>query len=111
MTANPRETVGRARAALDAAEQQLTPRARAWRQLFGRPSLRMLVGGGLASGFVLTAVPPRWWSRAGAAVFGAGAALARSPIGPVLFATLWTSIAASKQVQPAPDSRTTSTQP
>ena len=102
MTTTPRERTRRASAALQAAEQQLTPNTRAWRQLLGHPSLRVLVGGGFLGGFVLTAVPPRWWSRAGAAMFGAGAALARSPLGPVLFATLWTRIlATSKPPQPA----------
>ena len=87
---------------------QLTPNAQAWRQLLGRPSLRVLIGGGFLGGFVLSAVPPRWWSRAGAAVFGAGAALARSPLGPVLFATLWTRIlATSKPAQPATNTHAT----
>jgi hypothetical protein len=87
-----RARIRRARAALDHAEKQLAPPWQRWRQLLGRPPLSLLLGGGLLGGFVLAALPRRWWSRAGAAVFGGGAWLARSPFGPPIFAALWTTI-------------------
>jgi len=85
-----RERIRRARVALDHAEQQLAPRN--WRQVLGNAPLPALIAGGLLGGFVLGALSPKWWSRAGAALFGSGARLARSPFGPPIFAALWTTI-------------------
>jgi len=110
MNPSPREKTKHASAALDAAEQQLASLAQGWRQRFDHPSLRVLVSSGFVGGFMLTMIPPRWWSRAGAAVFGTGAALARSPLGPVLFAALWTRILAPAK-SPTADPRATSDQP
>ena len=87
-----RERIRRARAALDHAEQQLAPRRRNWREVLGQTPLPVLIGSGLLGGFALGALPPKWWSRAGSALFGGGARLARSPFGPPIFAALWTTI-------------------
>lgn len=53
-----------------------------------RQRLALWIGAGLASGLALAALSPRQWSRLGALVFGAGAWLLRSPIGPALIAAV-----------------------
>lgn len=93
--------IRRARAALDHAELQLAPRWQRWRKWLGQPPPSMLIGAGVLGGFVLAALPPKWWSRAGAAVFGGGAWLARSPLGPPILATLWTALLVPSK-HPAP---------
>ena len=92
-----REQVRCAGLELDRIERQLTTRWQSWRERLDRHRLPLLIGGGLLGGFALAAVSPRRWSRMGAALFGSGAWLARSPLGPVLVATLWTSILSSAQ--------------
>jgi len=100
MNDSARSRIRRARTALDHAEQQLAPRWQRWRKWFGEPALPVLIGGGLLGGFVLAALPRKWWSRTGAAVFGGGAWLARSPLGPPLVAALWTTILAAPKQPP-----------
>jgi len=53
-----------------------------------QPRLALWIGAGLATGLVLATLSPRQWSRLGALVFGAGAWMLRSPIGPALVAAL-----------------------
>lgn len=53
-----------------------------------RQRLAMWIGAGLAGGLALAALTPRQWSRLGALVFGAGAWMLRSPIGPALVAAV-----------------------
>jgi len=50
--------------------------------------LMLWIGAGLAGGLALAALSPRQWSRLGGLVFGAGAWLLRSPIGPALIAAV-----------------------
>jgi len=96
-----RERIRRARAALDHAEQQLAPRRRNWREVLGQTPSPVLIGSGLLDGFALGALPPKWWSRAGGALFGGGARLARTAFGPPIFAALWTTILLSS-TRPVP---------
>lgn len=81
-----------AREELARAEKQLAGRWQCWCERFGRHRLFLLIGGGLLGGFTLVALPPRRWSRVGAALFSTGAWLARSPAAPALFAALWARI-------------------
>lgn len=53
-----------------------------------RQRLAIWVGAGLAGGLALATLSPRQWSRLGALVFGAGAWLIRSPIGPAVLAAV-----------------------
>lgn len=53
-----------------------------------RQRLAIWIGAGLAGGLALATLSPRQWSRLGALVFGAGAWLLRSPIGPALLAAV-----------------------
>jgi len=85
-----RVRVHRAQRELDAAQQQLTARWTPWRRLIGRHRLFLLIGGGLLGGLALATVPPKRWARAGAALFGGSAWLARSALGPAIFGALWT---------------------
>lgn len=89
---NARACVRSARAELDRAEQQLAGRWQCWCERLGRHRSFLLIGAGLLGGFTLVALPPRRWSRVGAALFSTGAWLARSPAAPALFAALWAGI-------------------
>jgi hypothetical protein len=87
-----RARVQAARAELDQVEQRVLTRWQSWHERLDRHRLSLLIGSGLVGGFMLAAVPPNRWSRVGAAVFGSGARLARSPIGPALLAAFWTTM-------------------
>lgn len=104
-TATARARVECARQELEQAERQLASRWQRWRELARRHRLALVLGGGLVSGFVLTAAPPRLWSRVGAALFGGGGWLLRSPFAPTLFGALWTKIlcAPVRPDPPTPD--------
>ena len=80
---------------IDRLEVKLATRWQVWRERLDRYRLPALIGGGVLSGLALATISPRRWSRAGAALFGSGAWLARSPAGPALLAALWTSILSS----------------
>ncbi len=58
----------------------------------GRHRLALLIGSGLLGGIALATLRPKAWSRVGAVLFGSGAWLARSPVGPALLGALWTNI-------------------
>ena len=58
----------------------------------GHHKLALLIGGGLLGGIALATLRPKVWSRVGAVLFGSGAWLARSPVGPALLGALWTNI-------------------
>lgn len=88
--ADARARVRRARAEVDQAEQRVAVQWRPLRESLGRHRLALLIGGGLLGGFAVAGASPKYWSRAGAALFGAGARLARSPIGPALLGGLLT---------------------
>ncbi|MEO8803047.1 MAG: hypothetical protein ABI304_03535 [Rudaea sp.] len=87
-----REPVRRARQGMDQAEGQLATGWRQRREKLERHRLGVLIGAGLLSGIALTTVSPQRWSGVGAAVFGSGAWLARSAVGPALIGALLTSI-------------------
>jgi hypothetical protein len=57
-----------------------------------RHRLSLLIGSGLVGGVALITLPPKHWARVGAALFGCGAWLARSPIGLALVVNLWNKI-------------------
>ena len=85
----------RARVEFDQSAQQLAARWQLRRDWFDRHRLALLIGGGLLSGLALASVTPKRWSGVGAALFGGGAWLARSEVGPAIFAALWTSVLSS----------------
>ena len=58
----------------------------------GRHRLSLLIGSGLVGGIALITLPPKHWARIGAALFGCGTWLARSPIGLALVVNLWNRI-------------------
>lgn len=89
-----RARVRRARQELDQAESQLATGWQRWRDRLERHRLGVLIGTGLLSGIALTTVSTQRWSRVGAAVFGSGAWLARSAVGPALIGALYTSLLA-----------------
>lgn len=92
-----RARVRRAQVELDAAEQQLGARWQPWRGRFRQHRLSVLIGGGLLGGCAVAMVPPKHWARIGAALFGGGAWLTRSAIGPALLGALWTRIQAASR--------------
>ena len=70
------------------AEKQLVAQWQPWHQRILLHRSALLAGAGLATGFALATLPPKWWSRIGSAVFGGGARLARSGIAMGLLAAL-----------------------
>lgn len=78
-----------------------------------RQRLGLWIGAGLVGGLALATMSPRQWSRLGGLVFGAGAWLLRSPIGPALLAAVLARATANSdderiinvEVVPAPASR------
>lgn len=75
---------------LDRAERQLDARWLTWRQRIVEHRATLLIGGGLLGGFALATFSPPHWSRVGAGLFGGGAWLMRSPLGPALLGALFT---------------------
>lgn len=63
-----------------------------WSGRIERQRAAVLVGAGLLGGIALETVSPQRWSRVGAALFGTGAWLARSAIGPALVGALFSSV-------------------
>lgn len=97
MTLNRQGARGRAhRARLepDRAERELAVGWRQWRGRIERHRAAVLVGTGLLGGIALETVSPQRWSRVGAALFGTGAWLARSALGPALIGALFTGVLA-----------------
>jgi hypothetical protein len=88
----PRERVHRARIDLERAERQLATRWQPWHERLARHRLGLLIGGGLLGGVALATVPPKRWAGVGALLFGGGASLLRSPLGPVLLGVLWSAL-------------------
>lgn len=95
-----RQRVRQARIELDLAQQELDQSWQPWRESLRRNKANLVIGGGLVSGLALATLPPRVWSRLGAALFGGTAWLARSKLSPALlgafFAGLQTVPAAPK---------------
>jgi len=89
---NARARMHRARIEFDEAEQQFAAHWQPWHERMRRHRLSLLIGGGLLGGLALATVSPKHWSRVGAALFGGGAWLARSAIGPAVLGALWTNI-------------------
>jgi hypothetical protein len=63
--------------------------ARSFSERFERHRKAVLIGAGVLGGLAVLYVPPRGWSRLGAVLFGGGARLAQSAIGPVLIGAIW----------------------
>lgn len=95
-----RARVRQARAEVADAERALAALTQSWRERLARHSAWLLIGGGALGGFALARVAPRHWSRAGAALFGGGAWLARLPLAPVILGALL-----SRAPPPAPVSQ------
>lgn len=73
-------TAGKQPLALEAMARKLGP--------LERQRLAIWIGAGVAGGLALATLSPRQWSRLGALMFGVGAWLLRSPIGPALLAAV-----------------------
>lgn len=96
------------RAAVIAAEQELLRRRTVHREqtLWLRDRMQrhraaLLVSSGLCAGLLVGWLPLRSWSRTGAAAVSAGFAIARTPLGPLLFGALFAR-RADVEVAPAP---------
>ena len=88
----------RTRVTRDQAEQRLATHRQPRRERPGRHRLSWLIGGGLLGGFALAMLPPKRWARAGALLFGGGARLMRSALGPALLGALWMNLTDSPAV-------------
>jgi hypothetical protein len=70
----------------------------------------LLLGGGTLGGIALASIGPKHWARAGAALFGSGAWLARLPIAPLVLSLILARLPAARRSAlrdaDGPDSRT-----
>lgn len=84
---NPeRERVRQAQAQLDSAAHRLDQHSRALGTTARKNNLPMLVGSGLAAGFIAALFPLRAWPRFAANLVRVGSGLASLPIAPALIA-------------------------
>ncbi len=85
---NAQQRVRQARMELELAQTKLSAHWQPWYVRLARCRLALLLGGGLLAGYAIATVPPRHWSRVGAALLGSSAWLARSAFGPALIGAL-----------------------
>lgn len=75
-----RQRLAAAEQAALAAERGLHASLQPWQEALHARRTAALLGGGFATGFALTVLPLRWWSRVGAWVFRCAAHAARMPL-------------------------------
>jgi hypothetical protein len=84
MSPSAKKRVLKAEAELASAELALHISTRPWRAYTQQHEVAAILLGGLASGFALALLPPRWWAAVGALAGRTVALLARSTLAPAL---------------------------